>query len=125
MGANDKRIAWILVELEFSGGLPGDIDLVWGNRRHKQRIDFWGIPFRCLICHRTGHLREHCPFHLCMFHSGDASTVMADGRRTNAASGTSGSLKTGNPSPFNSDEDVHVTAHGQSDGILNMVGVDV
>lgn len=62
IGVADKRIAWLLVEVEFVGGLPGDVDLLWGNRRHRQRIDFWGIPFRCLICHKTGHLREQCPY---------------------------------------------------------------
>lgn len=40
LGSSDKRIAWILVELDYSGGLPGDVDLVWGQRCHHQCIDF-------------------------------------------------------------------------------------
>ena len=71
IGSSDKKIAWILVEMDFSGGLPGDIDLIRGNRKHRQRIDYWGIPFRCLMCHRTRHLWEHCPFRLRIHRSGD------------------------------------------------------
>ena len=44
-----------------SSGLPVDVDLIWGSRRHRQRVDYWGIPFRCLVCHRTGHLKGNCP----------------------------------------------------------------
>ena len=40
MGAADKRIAWLLVEVDYLGGLPGDIDLIWSDRRHRQLIDF-------------------------------------------------------------------------------------
>ena len=61
LGATDKCIAWILVEMVFSCGLPADVDLVWGSRRHRQRVDYWGIPFRCLVCHSTGHLKDNCP----------------------------------------------------------------
>lgn len=31
LGARDKRVAWILVELGFSSGFPEHIDLEWGN----------------------------------------------------------------------------------------------
>lgn len=61
IGTSDKRIAWILVEVCFGGGLPGDVDLVWGEQRHKQRLDYWGVPFHCLMCHQTGHLLNRCP----------------------------------------------------------------
>ena len=59
--ASDKRIPWLLVEVVFSGGLPGDVDLVWGSRRHRQRVDYWGIPFHCLVCHNTSHLKGNFP----------------------------------------------------------------
>ena len=56
----DKWVAWIFIEIAFQGQMAGDIDLVWGQRRHQQRIDYWGVPFRCLICHQTGHIQRNC-----------------------------------------------------------------
>lgn len=41
--------------------LAGDVVLVWDKRRHTQRVDYWGIPFRCLCCYKTGHLQRECP----------------------------------------------------------------
>ena len=40
MGENDKHIAWIFVEVNFSGGLRGNIDLKWEYLRHFQREMF-------------------------------------------------------------------------------------
>lgn len=60
LGKNDKHIAWILVEVCFVGGFLGDVDLVWGQRNHRQRVDYWGVPFRCLTCHHIGHLHNKC-----------------------------------------------------------------
>jgi len=33
MGARDKQVAWILVAVDFVGGLTEDIDLEWGSTR--------------------------------------------------------------------------------------------
>lgn len=38
MGARDKRVAWILVDVNFSGGLPENLDLKWGSLCIRQRI---------------------------------------------------------------------------------------
>lgn len=40
IGTTEKRIAWLLVEVNFKGGLLGDVDLVWGQRRHRERVDY-------------------------------------------------------------------------------------
>jgi len=55
-GEKDKRIAWILIEKAYKGGYPYHIEIAWGCTRIKQRLDLWGIPFRCSSCHRTWHL---------------------------------------------------------------------
>lgn len=65
-GEKDKRIVWILIEKVYKGGYPDHIEIAWGRHRIKQRLYFWGIPFRCSLCHRIGHLiknyrRHHFP----------------------------------------------------------------
>jgi len=32
----DKRVAWILVELNFFGGLPTELDMVWHSHKYKE-----------------------------------------------------------------------------------------
>jgi len=59
-GERDKRIAWILIEKPFKGTYPEFVDINWDGMQIRQRIDFWGIPFRCSRCHRTGHLIKDC-----------------------------------------------------------------
>lgn len=61
-GEKDKRIAWILIEKPFKGGYPEQIEIIWEGSRICQRIDFWGIPFRCSSCHHTGHLVKDCKY---------------------------------------------------------------
>lgn len=58
----DKRVAWFLVEVDISGGLPREIDIFWGAFSIRQHVDFWGIPFRCNGCKNTGHLLANFPF---------------------------------------------------------------
>ena len=61
LGERDKRIAWILIQRSFRGGCPDHIEISWKNQTINQRLDFWGIPFRCAACRRTGHLVKNCP----------------------------------------------------------------
>lgn len=61
LGERDKRIAWILIQRPFRGGYPDHIEISWKNQVINQRLDFWGIPFRCAACRKTGHLVKNCP----------------------------------------------------------------
>jgi hypothetical protein len=36
------------------------LEIGWPDRRFTQNLDYLGIPFRCSICHKTGHLRRNC-----------------------------------------------------------------
>ena len=49
------------MEVSFLGGLLGDVNLIWGQCKQWQRVDYWGVPFQCLICHHTIHLQNKCP----------------------------------------------------------------
>lgn len=60
MGTRDKHVVWILVEVRFSSGFTGNIDLEWGPIELWQRVDNWGIPFRGLNYHHMGHLLRLC-----------------------------------------------------------------
>lgn len=48
----------ILVNLKVFGGLYDSIDLVVGNKMHSQVLDYVNLPFRCVRCHKAGHLFE-------------------------------------------------------------------
>lgn len=61
--AMDKRVAWVLYEINFARGSPVEIYLLWAPTSFCQRIDFWGIPFRCLVYHQTGHVMLICLRH--------------------------------------------------------------
>ena len=63
-GEKDKRIAWILIEKPYKGGYPNHIVIAWEGAKINQRLDFWGIPFRCSKCHHTGHLIKNCQYRL-------------------------------------------------------------
>jgi hypothetical protein len=58
--AVDRRIAKIYVEIDIQAGLSEILEIDWRNHLHSQRLDYLGIPFRCSICRRTGHLRRDC-----------------------------------------------------------------
>lgn len=60
VGLFDKRVAWVLVEVFFVGGLPTNIDLEWIGIIYRWSLDYWKIPFLCHLCHRTGHLMNSC-----------------------------------------------------------------
>lgn len=60
-GERDKRIAWILIQHAYKGGFPDHLEISWKDQTISQRLDFWGIPFRCAACKNTGHLVKNCP----------------------------------------------------------------
>jgi hypothetical protein len=57
---SDRRMARIYVEIDIQAGLPEVLEIDWRNQLVSQRLDYLGIPFRCSICRRTGHLRRDC-----------------------------------------------------------------
>lgn len=59
-GETDKRVAWVLIEKPYKGVYPDLLEIAWEDSKIIQRLDFWGIPFRCSFCHKTGHLIRNC-----------------------------------------------------------------
>jgi hypothetical protein len=58
---HNKRLIWILVELDLDRGLFEAIDITIGNTHILQANDFWKDPFRCHYYWKTGHLKSKCP----------------------------------------------------------------
>jgi hypothetical protein len=48
------------VEIDIHLGLLESLEIYWRGHTVTQRLDYLGIPFRCSICRRTGHLRRDC-----------------------------------------------------------------
>jgi hypothetical protein len=57
---SSRKLGRILVEIDIHEGLPKILDIEWRGHHIKQRLDYQGIPFRCNICHCTGHLQKDC-----------------------------------------------------------------
>jgi len=60
LSACSKKIGKILVEFDIHGGLTELLEIDWRGRRIVERLNYLEIPFRCSICHKTGHLRRNC-----------------------------------------------------------------
>jgi hypothetical protein len=58
--SQDKRMAKVLVEVDIHVGLLESLEIDWRGHIIIQRLDYLGIPFRCTLCRRTGHLRKDC-----------------------------------------------------------------
>jgi hypothetical protein len=56
----DKCIRKVLVEIDIHSGLLESIEIDWRGRILGQKLDYLGVPFRCSIYQRTGHLRRDC-----------------------------------------------------------------
>jgi hypothetical protein len=50
----------VLVEVDIHAGLLETLEIEWRGLLLVQRLDYLGIPFRCTLCRRTGHLRKDC-----------------------------------------------------------------
>lgn len=50
----------ILVDIDISSPLPGDVVLMVGDRPWTQLLDFEGLPFRCRKCFSMGHHASDC-----------------------------------------------------------------
>lgn len=56
----DKRCARILVEFDTTAGLPECMEIEWRGSSFIQELDYLFVPFRCHLCHKTGHLARQC-----------------------------------------------------------------
>jgi hypothetical protein len=46
----------ILENLDLRDGLVESLELWRGQSLHKQILDYVGVPFRCIQCHKYGHV---------------------------------------------------------------------
>ena len=69
-----------LVLLDISKGLVADLMISKGNIRFKQPLDYVGVPFKCLRCHRHGHLASDCSLSFHHKSGGAVKSVGSDGR---------------------------------------------
>jgi hypothetical protein len=58
--APDKRIKKVLMETDIHNGLLEAIKIYWRGEILGQKLCYLGVPFRCSICPRIGHLRRDC-----------------------------------------------------------------
>lgn len=50
LDSKDKRMERVLVKMDINKGLFLEINISLGSRSFVQPLDYWKIPFRCLIC---------------------------------------------------------------------------
>lgn len=60
LGAPDRKMGKILVEVDIHLRLLEILEIQWRDQLYTQRLDYVGLPFRCNLCHRTSHLRNSC-----------------------------------------------------------------
>ena len=56
----DKRCARILAKVDISKGLVVKLEINWGTTVFLQPLEYWGLPFRYLVCISIGHLKKEC-----------------------------------------------------------------
>ena len=52
----DRRMAWVLVDMDVSHGLPTEVEILYKERLLVQKLDYIHVSFRWSWCHDTGHL---------------------------------------------------------------------
>lgn len=62
MGA-ERRSPRMLVDIDSSDGLLGELEVVWEGGSFMQQLDYWNIPFHCHRCHKVGHAKYRCTTH--------------------------------------------------------------
>ena len=48
----------VMVDLDISKSFPDTFHILWEYFTFNQCLDYKGIPFRCLICHETVHVKS-------------------------------------------------------------------
>ena len=51
-----RTISKVLINMHVQGGLYATINLVCGNKRHTEVINYSNLPLHCVHCHQVGHL---------------------------------------------------------------------
>jgi hypothetical protein len=59
---NNKRLSWILVEMDLELGLLEDIEILMDHGSFIQVLDYLREPFRCHFCRHIGHIKTKSPF---------------------------------------------------------------
>ena len=57
----DKRIAYLLVEVDITKGLVSQFEVKRGDMMFLQDVDYWKALFKCMVCKDIGHLKAKCP----------------------------------------------------------------
>jgi hypothetical protein len=60
LGAPDRKLGWVLVEVDLHSGLLETLEIQWRDQLFSQRLDYLGLPFRCMRYHKIGHLKNTC-----------------------------------------------------------------
>jgi hypothetical protein len=60
LGAPCRKLGKILVEVDVHSGLLETLEIQWRDQYYTQRLDYMGLPFRCTLCRKMGHLRDSC-----------------------------------------------------------------
>jgi hypothetical protein len=63
--SGEMAVARILVSLDIQEGLIEELELIFGEKSLKHKLDYEGVPFRCRRCHQYGHIANQCslPLH--------------------------------------------------------------
>ena len=62
LASRDKHVGKLLVQIDVSQGLLEELEIQWRGLSTVQKLDYWKVLFRCLICRRIRHLKDSCPF---------------------------------------------------------------
>ena len=60
LSESDKRMAKVLLEVNIHYGLLEALDIEWRGHYLRQRLEYFGIAFRYIVCRRTRNLRRDC-----------------------------------------------------------------
>ena len=60
----EKNIAFVMVEIDITKGVPMEVKIEWGDKSFKQRLDYLQIPFQWHFCQKMSHVKARCPYFL-------------------------------------------------------------
>jgi hypothetical protein len=60
LGAQDRKISRVLVEVDIHNGLLETLEIQWRDQVIVKNLDYLGIPLCCSLCRWMGLLRNSC-----------------------------------------------------------------